>query len=99
MCKGCTCFYRILNPSIAIGRDALTAVTDYEQVVANVNLAMNLSQTANFTATLALQQVRPSSLMYAVCILALCPFSPNSSGSANIHNTIVMSLNIQNIVS
>ena len=71
MCNVCTCFYRILNPSIAIGRDALTAVTDYEQVVTNVNLAMNLSQTANFTATLALQQVyvlHPLCMVFLQCV-------------------------------
>ena len=65
------CTYRILRPSLALGADALRVVTDYEQAVENINLALNISTAANDTATMAYQQVG-TSVMYT------CVWLPSS---------------------
>ena len=59
---------RILGPSVSLGEDALRVVTDYEQVVENINLALNISTAANSTAAMAYQQVCTSVL----CALVHC---------------------------
>ena len=53
---------RVLRPSLDLGADALRVVTDYEQVVENINLALSISTTANSTAAVAHQQVCTSVL-------------------------------------
>ena len=53
---------------MSLGEDALRVVTDYEQVVENINLALNISTAANSTAAMAYQQVCTSVL----CIGTLC---------------------------
>lgn len=53
---------RVLQPSLDLGADALRVVTDYEQVVENINLALSIGTTANSTAAVAHQQVCTSVL-------------------------------------
>ena len=47
---------------MSLGADALRVVTDYEQVVENIDLALNISTAANGTAAMAYQQVCTSVL-------------------------------------
>ena len=53
---------------MSLGEDALRVVTDYEQVLENINLALNISTAANSTAAMAYQQVCTSVL----CALVHC---------------------------
>lgn len=52
---------------MSLGADALRVVTDYEQAVVNINLALNISTAANYTAAIAYQQVH-TSVMYLAFI-------------------------------
>ena len=52
---------------MSLGADALRVVTDYEQAVVNINLALNISTAANYTAAMAYQQVH-TSVMYLAFI-------------------------------
>ena len=49
--------FSVLRPSIAVGRRVGQIVTDYQQVVDNIQTAANISQLANSTAHMAMERV------------------------------------------